>query len=67
MANLLVSIVEYLGDHTHKGGSYVVNGAPVTGVSGLVVSPPPSDSNVNNNIPRLTNGENLAGNNYAPY
>jgi len=71
MANLLIQIITYLQNnetifntHIHTGGT-APNGN--TGTSTITFTPPPSDTNVQNDIPRLNNNENLAGNNYSPY
>ena len=71
MANLLVSIITYLqtietvfNSHTHSG---VQSGSSSTGTTSAPFITPPSDSDVNGDISKVTNGTNLAGNNYSPY
>jgi hypothetical protein len=73
MANLLVNIITYLqtietayNNHIHIG---VMPSTPDQ-VSGVPQTPwiaPPVDTDVTNDIPRLTNGQNLAGTNFTPY
>jgi hypothetical protein len=71
MANLLVSIITYLqgiettfNTHTHSG---VTTGTDTSAPPNGSFSNPPNSTNVQNDIPRLTNNTNLAGNNYTPY
>lgn len=77
MANLLVAIIGYLqnieslyNNHKHDSGTYANGAGHVAGSSDVPTSTftdPPSKDTVNSDISKLTNGENLAGNNYTPY